>query len=339
MNNWLHRSGALAALVEDWIYAGLRRWGRWRGLIAQPFPLAAYGSAPPSDPNPSSPTDFARIIVRVLMVSPHYDRWEFLRQRRGFWQFLSLQLAGVPVQIRLGAATLETITDRGGYVDVVLRGHGLPAGWHDAVVSVSGGKPVSQPVQIVGAEPIRGIISDVDDTIMNTALPRPFLAFWNAFVAHTKARSATVGMPKFFAALQAECPGPVIYLSTGAWNVIGNLQDFVRRHGYPRGSFLLTDWGPSNTGWFRSGQEHKRTQLRRLAAELPQVSWVLVGDNGQHDPQIYREFALEFPDLVDQIVIRTLSQREHFFAHGTVAPLKVVQSKRSFKDRLVGDFE
>ncbi len=49
-------------------------------------------------------------------------------------------------------------------------------------------------------------------------------------------------------------PGlPVIYLSTGAWNVVPTLSRFLSRNLYPRGALLLTDWGPTHDRWFRSG--------------------------------------------------------------------------------------
>jgi phosphatidate phosphatase APP1 len=78
---------------------------------------------------------------------------------------------------------------------------------------------------------------------------------------------------------------------------------------------LLTDWGPTNTGWFRSGQEHKQAQLHRLARELPHVKWLLVGDDGQHDPRLYTEFASRRPDRVLGIAIRELSAGEQVLSH------------------------
>ena len=72
----------------------------------------------------------------------------------------------------------------------------------------------------------------------------------------------------------------------------------------------MTDWGPTNTGWFRSGQEHKRAALHRLAREFPHIRWILVGDDGQHDPRIYGDFARDRPDLVEAIAIRELTPAE-----------------------------
>ena len=112
----------------------------------------------------------------------------------------------------------------------------------------------------------------------------------------------------------------MFYLSTGAWNTAPTLTRFLDRHGYPAGPLLMTDWGPTNTGWFRSGQEHKRTALRRLAREFPNVRWVLVGDDGQHDPQLYGDFAQTHPDHVRAIGIRQLTPAEQVLSHGLPVP-------------------
>src|SRR5690606_37833288 len=100
-------------------------------------------------------------------------------------------------------------------------------------------------------------------------------------------------------------PGaPVVYLSTGAWNVVPTLTRFLTRNLYPRGPLLLTDWGPSPDHWFRSGPEHKRRSLERLAGEFPRIRWLLVGDDGQHDEAIYSDFVRRHPERVRAVAIR-----------------------------------
>ena len=84
---------------------------------------------------------------------------------------------------------------------------------------------------------------------------------------------------------------------------------------------LLTDWGPTNTGWFRSGREHKRECLESLVADFPRIRWVLVGDDGQHDPSIYADFARAHPEQVRAIAIRELPMTEQVLAHGTPGAL------------------
>lgn len=111
---------------------------------------------------------------------------------------------------------------------------------------------------------------------------------------------------------------PFMYLSTGAWNITPTLRRFLSRNGYPRGTFLLTDWGPTPDRWFRSGTNHKVESLRRLAEEFPQMKWILVGDDGQRDPYIYNGFAVRYPDNVAAIVIRNLTVGETMLASGRV---------------------
>ena len=61
----------------------------------------------------------------------------------------------------------------------------------------------------------------------------------------------------------------MVYVSTGAWNTAPTLTRFLRRHGYPRRPAAADRLGPTNAGWFRSGQDHKRACLHRLANEFP----------------------------------------------------------------------
>ena len=186
----------------------------------------------------------------------------------------------------------------------------LTPGWHRIRLSIEGGETVEAPVFIVDDDVEFGLVSDIDDTVMVTALPRPFLAAWNTFVLDEHARTPVAGMAVLYERLTRAHPGlPVIYLSTGAWNVVPTLTRFLSRNLYPRGTLLLTDWGPTHDRWFRSGPEHKRTNLERLAAEFPHVRWLLVGDDGQHDPSIYAEFAAAHPDNVAAVAIRAADHR------------------------------
>jgi phosphatidate phosphatase APP1 len=85
---------------------------------------------------------------------------------------------------------------------------------------------------------------------------------------------------------------------------------------YPAGALLLTDWGPTHDRWFRSGLDHKRESLARLATEFPNIRWLLVGDDGQHDEDTYGEFADAHPANVAAVAIRQLSNSEAVLAGG-----------------------
>ncbi|GID92677.1 hypothetical protein Adi01nite_20890 [Amorphoplanes digitatis] len=300
----LHR----AARIEDAVHEVIERRLRQRGW--QPVITAYTGYGAPG---------WARVMARVVLTrrTPAKRRPE---KTRGWRSFTTSPVNNAPVLLRVGDRIHETRTDRSGYIDTRVKGD-LEPGWATVRLSTEGAESVEAPIRVVDPAMKFGVISDIDDTVMVTALPRPLLAAWNTFVLDEHARAAVPGMAVLYERLVTANPGaPVFYLSTGAWNVAPTLTRFLSRHLYPAGPLLLTDWGPTPDRWFRSGQEHKRSTLRRLAAEFPDIRWLLIGDDGQHDQEIYSEFAHAHPDNVAAVAIRRLSPTQAVLAGAIPGP-------------------
>lgn len=291
-----------AARIEDAFHRWRERRGRRRGLETTIVPYAGYGS----------PTR-VRVLCRVVLTRGGAER-QRAEKVRGWRSFFSIPVEDMPVIVTAGGAEHRVMPNRGGVVDAAIDVE-LEPGWQAISLHTEDTQPVSAPVFIVDPDTDFGIVSDVDDTVMVTALPRPFLAAWNTFVLDEHARTPVAGMAVLYERLTRSHPGaPVIYLSTGAWNVAPTLTRFMERNLYPPGPLLLTDWGPTHDRWFRSGKQHKRESLARLAAEFPHMKWLLIGDDGQHDEELYGEFAADHPGNVAAVAIRQLSTGEAVLA-------------------------
>jgi phosphatidate phosphatase APP1 len=313
-----------AARVDDWVHRRREKGAKRRSKTPGVIPYIGYGGA-----------GWVRVLGRVLYLRPEADakpkprpKRSLLRRRqrpdvaqvsrvRGWRSFTSLHAPYQRVRVSIdGEHVTEIVSDRGGVIDSIVR-VSLAPGWHTVSLQTDTGDPVEAPVYVVDPAARFGVISDVDDTILNTALPKPLVAAWNSFVVDEHARTSTPGMPVLYDHLAAAHPGaPVIYLSTGAWNVAPALSRFLERNLYPMGPLLLTDWGPTHDRWFRSGKEHKLRELDRLAREFPDVRWVLFGDDGQHDEFLYQEFAQQHPGSVAAVAIRQLSTGQAVLAGG-----------------------
>ncbi|EPD69339.1 hypothetical protein HMPREF1219_01207 [Corynebacterium pyruviciproducens ATCC BAA-1742] len=242
--------------------------------------------------------------------------------QRGFHQFFTIQVGDLPVRVTCGAQTVSSRTNPNGYIDVTVFDHELEPGWHEVTIEADGARTVTGRVLIIAADTEVGLVSDIDDTIMVTNLPRSLQAAWNSWVKYTNTRRPVPGMSDFYQHVLSDHPhAPVFYLSTGAWNTYEMLETFLTLHKLPVGPMLLTDWGPTPTGLFRSGQEHKKVQLRNLMLEFPEIRWILVGDDGQHDPLIYGEAMTDHPERVAGVAIRQLSKREHVLSHGSLSTM------------------
>ncbi|MGC1206766.1 MAG: phosphatase domain-containing protein [Ornithinimicrobium sp.] len=312
----------IAALLENAVFGNVESVLRARGWQERLIGFTGYGNS-----------GQVRVMARVLLSkeSPGSDlpagnasaaqsRQEVEEAdlaRRGWRAFVTAPAMNTAIRIEIGEASVVMRTDRGGYIDVMVPGHALAAGWHQAVLSAVNGDSIQVSCHIVDSATEIGLISDIDDTVMVTHLPRPLIAAWNTFVRSEQRREPVPGMAAMYRSFLAETPGtPIFYVSTGAWNTAPTLTRFLRRHDYPTGPLLLTDWGPTNTGWFRSGQLHKSSQLDRLASEFPKCRWILVGDDGQHDPALYGDFARAHPESVEVIAIRQLTPAQQVLSHG-----------------------
>ncbi len=258
-------------------------------------------------------------------ISPVYDKAiaqaEYMQ--RGFRAFFTTQVGYLPVILSVNGREYPTRTDRSGYIDCVVQNHGLEPGWHNVTITPAKGEAVEAPVLIVAPKVTYGLISDVDDTIVHTSLPRAALAAWNSFVLQGSSRHAVPGMAEFYARLlEGHADAPVFYLSTGAWNTVPAMQAFIEANGYPTGPMLFTDWGPTPTSLFRDGQAHKKQQLRNLMIAFPNIRWILVGDDGQHDPYLYEEAAREHPGHVRGLAFRQLDPVEQVLSHAAPMALR-----------------
>lgn len=303
-----------ASLVEDSWNSALGGVLDRRGWAHLMVPLTGYGGH-----------GFVRVLARVVHApAPDADepaataRAEQQAYRRGWRNFLTAEVPHQRVTVTLGEDEHEVATDRSGQLDVRLPNPGWAPGWHEVRMRTPKSAPARARILVVDESQPFGLVSDIDDTVLRTYLPRPMVAAYNTFVLPEHARRPVPGMAVLYQEVLRAHPGaPTFYVSTGAWNTASTLERFLATHGYPRGPMLLTDWGPTNTGWFRSGQEHKRASLRGLAADFPGIRWLLVGDDGQHDPELYGEFAREHPGNVRAIAIRELGAGEQVLSHGT----------------------
>lgn len=294
------------ARLEHRLHVWREGRARRRGRTATILPFPGYGGP-----------GWVRVVGRVLIVPPARSTKDGEPASvRGWRSFVGIPVSFAKVAVQIGDSTHYVVADRGGVIDSVVHTD-LEPGWQTFTFSVENQEPVETTAFIVAESTHFGVVSDVDDTVMVTALPRPFIAAWNSFVVDEHARIPVPGMAVLLDQVLREYPGaPMVYLSTGAWNVAPTLRRFLGRHLFPAGSMLLTDWGPTHDRWFRSGREHKLTNLRRLATEFPHVKWLLIGDDGQHDESIYSEFMDEHPNSVAGVAIRRLLPAEAVLAGG-----------------------
>lgn len=226
--------------------------------------------------------------------------------RRTLRHFLTDELPGVPLTVTLGGAEVETVTDTEGYfrVHVPASPEHLESPWTRGTVALRGsyrgttGHVAPVEVRVPSPDARFGIVSDVDDTILQTGVQRVGRMILQTLAGSALTRTPFPGAAELYCDLAADV-NPVFYVSSSPWNLHSFLVAFLRHRGFPLGPVLLRDL----LGTWK-GREQKHDRIREVLDLHPDLSFVLLGDSGEHDPEIYADIVREHPGRILAVYIR-----------------------------------
>jgi phosphatidate phosphatase APP1 len=230
-------------------------------------------------------------------------------------------VAGVRVEASLGANRTSTTTDRDGFFDIHLPLETpLPKdlSWHQAEFQVTRGDERVRcyaEVYIPPPETDLLVISDIDDTVMYTGVADRLRMLYRLFVQKAHQRTAFPGVASLYRALHVGADGearrPILYVSQGPWSIYEMLEAFFQLNRIPVGPILfLREWGLSwRHPWPRRAEDHKYDLITRMLTMMEDLPCVLIGDSGQHDPEVYTRIVKEHPGRVKAIYIRRVDRK------------------------------
>jgi phosphatidate phosphatase APP1 len=228
-------------------------------------------------------------------------------------------IAGAIVTARFYGAEERATTDSDGYFRVHLRPQSesdLAAAWHKMELALEAPQVVQAQGQVY-IPPLRSrfvVISDIDDTVMHTGVANKLGMLWRLFVADAESRVAFPGVAALYRALHGGVSGdegnPMLYVSRAPWGIYAVLEEFFNQHGIPVGPVLfLREWGISwRSPLPRKATDHKQELIRNMLELYRDLPFVLIGDSGQHDPEVYRQIVEEHPGRVLAVYIRNVSR-------------------------------
>ena len=227
--------------------------------------------------------------------------------RRTVREFLTDDLPGVPLRVTVAGTTTETVTDDDGYFRVALvpEPDQLVSPWTSGTVELAReyrglSDPRTTPLEVMvpSHDATFGVISDVDDTILETGVERVWHMIRQTLTGSALTRTPFLGASELYVDLAAGT-NPVFYISSSPWNLHSFLVAFIRHHGFPLGPVLLRDLLGTV-----AGREQKAGRIQEVLDLHPQLRFVLIGDSGEKDPEIYAAAARANPGRILAIYIR-----------------------------------
>lgn len=267
--------------------------------------------------------DWVFIQGRVLR-----DKGIRSHEKDSFWKnfmnnlkrFISDEVAYFPLEVKIGDRVFDLESDQEGYFhfettlspplsvrrpdpvfDAFIRlKNESPAGWTKMEICVPG------PAHF-------GVISDIDDTVLHSAVTSrlKFRMLYLTFMKNASTRKAFREVSAFYRALERDvyAKNPFFYVSNSPWNLYDLLDDFLRLNRLPKGPILLRDFGFPYKRRPPNYPGHKTQAILRIIETYPELNFVLIGDSGENDADIYLKVARQYPNRIKAIYIRDVRER------------------------------
>lgn len=189
-------------------------------------------------------------------------------------------------------------------------------------VRVLAGEKLSATEEVVVTTP-KGVslISDIDDTVKHSAISAGAREiFRNAFTREL-GELTIEGVREWYTTLH-DMGVKLHYVSNAPWQMYPILTSYFKLADLPKGSFHLKQYSGMLQGIFEPVAERKKSSLDKLMRDFPERKFILVGDSGEADLEVYTDTALENPGRILGIFIRdvtTLAKSGYFDANNSPA--------------------
>lgn len=245
--------------------------------------------------------------LRRAQPVPEQSRWTNLRQM--VLLFLTDEVSDVTVK---GGGT-TAVSDAEGYVTlhvapdwIEAERSGAERSWADVTVEIAGRAETRKvfPARLPGAEARYMVISDIDDTMIETGAHSLWRNLWTTFTGSALSRKVHDDAVELMRYLTQKGRNPVFYVSSSPWNLHRFLEDLFARADVPSGPMFLRDLGVTGDGVGKSHGNHKGSAIDVILAANPGLSAYLVGDSGQHDATVYLDAVLRHPGRILGVALR-----------------------------------
>ena len=253
-----------------------------------------------------------RSLVRQIGLNPNPEEARILAER--FRPFLVDNERGKEIRIRIAGKELSLPpSDAGGHFseeiqlassDVerfAIENRLVP----QALTGRGDRRVFAGSVVLIPREGI-SVISDIDDTIKISEVRDRHKLLQNTFLREFQAVPGMSEAYRRWSAAGAEFH----FVSSSPWQLYEDLDQFARKSGFPPATYHLKRFRLKDSSFLELFADPRTTKpplIESLLAAYPQRRFVLVGDSGEYDPEVYGLIAGKFPAQVAKVYIRDVT--------------------------------
>ncbi len=244
----------------------------------------------------------SRVTVRGRAFHADPDRGSTALSRNVRSIFLAREHPHADVILHVLGAAIEAKADAEGFFSCAVPADTrlVPLGEHVVTAGYPGQAPCGQGRLFVVPDQGISLVSDLDDTIAHTHVAARGRMVETALLRDHSDHEIVPGMAALYRALARGAVSAFHYLSGSPVGMLQRTIRLLERHGFPPGSIGLRHY---ETEPF-DPLAYKSPRLLALAEALPGHRFVLVGDDGERDPEAYARLRVALGERVAAVWIR-----------------------------------
>ena len=163
------------------------------------------------------------------------------------------------------------------------------------------------------------IISDIDDTFLISHSNSFFKKLYVMLSKNINKRKVFDDVVKHYNRLSqagqdsSKATNSFFYVSSSEWNLYDFIEEFASIHDLPKAVIKLKKIKTGLRDFVRSGRgshDHKFIKIKDIISFYPNLKYVLLGDDSQHDPYLYEKICKTFPVNIKAVYIRQTTKKQ-----------------------------
>lgn len=265
-----------------------------------------------------------KIKGRVIESDDKFSETSLDSDIKNFFRNLDIlnnnEIENINVDINFNGKVIKTKTDDDGIFEITVKNFGkITTGFNNVVGQVSKEQNKYVSDKAIGKITIQeknditfGVISDIDDTIQKSYAPSKLKAVKTLLFNNYKTQEKIMGTSELYNILDKKSDGKVdgdlYYISGSPMQLNQRIESFLDYNNFPDGSIELKKMGLGKNDDSPTKQiDYKLNKLRALFDEYPNKKFILFGDSGEKDPEIYKQISKEYPSRVIAIYINNVT--------------------------------
>ncbi len=250
-----------------------------------------------------------RVVIPKKQSRPSAKKNIFQNMLAAFRRYSVKAISGISVKIIFGNKQFTVVSDEDGIFELKINDKSETI--QNVIFCLEENNACQVVKEVFFIDSQFGVISDIDDTIVISHATNVGRKFWLSISKNAYSRRPFPGISEFYEKLTKSKTDPVFYVSSSDWSLYDLIRDFLNYRDLPPGVLFLKDKHIHIKNIWKSGggsHTHKLDNIEFIFDLFPTMQFVLIGDSGQHDTEIYAEVLKNHPQRVRAVFVRIIDK-------------------------------